>query len=170
MDKFWSPWRSKYIESFKDEIEDDNCVFCAVSEKDVTDEKSLLVHKGDECFVVLNLYPYNSGHMLVVPYRHSSELTDLCEKELTEMMRFIKISIRALEKVMKPQGFNFGANLGKAAGAGIDAHIHFHIIPRWTGDTNFMPVIGEVKVISQDLLETKKNVSRAFAEELAEMK
>jgi ATP adenylyltransferase len=163
MEKLWSPWRSQYIESFKEEKEVE-CIFCEASKKDVNDEKYLLVYKGKECFVILNKFPYNSGHMMIVPYRHLSDMTELTEKELSEMMRFVQIAIKALEKVMKPQGYNFGANLGKPAGAGIDAHVHFHILPRWTGDTNFMPVIGEVKVISQDLLATRKNIAKAFLE------
>ena len=166
MEKFWSPWRSKYIESFKEEVDDGKCIFCNVSTKEISEEKYLLIHKGNECFVVLNLYPYNSGHLMVVPNRHLCDLTELTETELAEMMKYVQVALKALKRVMKPQGYNFGANLGKAAGAGIDAHIHFHVLPRWTGDTNFMPAIGEVKVISQDLLETRRNVAKAFADVL----
>jgi ATP adenylyltransferase len=111
---------------------------------------------------MLNLYPYNSGHLLVIPYRHQCDMSTLSEMEMDEMMRTVQLSIKALNIAMKPQGFNFGANLGKAAGAGIDTHLHFHIVPRWSGDINFMPAIGEVKIISQDLIATKKNLINAF--------
>jgi len=164
MDKLWSPWRTQYIESFKNKKETNSCIFCdAVNEK-VEDDESLKVYSTDNCFVVLNLYPYNSGHLLIIPNKHTSSIFDLDKNLVSEIMETVKISIRAIEKVMEPQGFNFGANLGKAAGAGIDEHIHFHIIPRWNSDTNFMPVIGNVKVISQDLLQTKKNLINAFSQ------
>lgn len=164
MDKLWSPWRTQYIESFKNKKETNSCIFCdAVNEK-VEDDESLKVYSTDNCFVVLNLYPYNSGHLLVIPNKHTSSIFDLDKNLVSEIMETVKFSIRAIEKVMEPQGFNFGANLGKAAGAGIDEHIHFHIIPRWNSDTNFMPVIGNVKVISQDLLQTKKNLINAFSQ------
>ncbi len=161
MDKLWSPWRSKYIESFKEESKT-GCIFCDAVEQNVDDDKTLLVHKGKYSFVVLNLYPYNGGHLLVVPYRHLSDFQDLSDDELTEIMKLTKISIKALGLQSKPQGFNFGANLGRAAGAGIDTHIHFHLVPRWVGDSNFMPVIGQVKVISQDLLDLKNNLIQQF--------
>ena len=162
MDKLWSPWRSQYIESFSIPKEKDNCVFCRTIQDNLSDDKCLKVHDGKLCFVMMNLYPYNSGHLMVIPHRHLSNLDELSKDELSEMMDTVKLSMKALELVMKPQGFNFGANLGKAAGAGIDDHIHFHIVPRWKGDTNFMPVLGEVKVISQDLLQTKKLLVEAF--------
>lgn len=164
MDKLWSPWRSNYIKSFKIKDEDEGCVFCYSPELDIKDEKSLVVKKGEHCFVMLNLYPYNSGHLMVIPYRHLSDITELSKEEFEEINELIVLSKKALEDLMKPQGYNIGANLGKAAGAGIDQHIHFHILPRWIGDTNFMPALGEVKVISQDLLETKTELIKAFEE------
>ncbi len=164
MDKLWSPWRSNYIKSFKVKDEDEGCVFCYAAKLDMNDDRSLVVNKGEYCFVMLNLYPYNSGHLMVIPYRHLSDITKLNKEEFAEITKLITQSKKALEHLMKPQGFNIGANIGKAAGAGIDQHIHFHVLPRWIGDTNFMPALGEVKVISQDLLETKDELIKAFDE------
>lgn len=162
MEKLWSPWRANYIQSFKDEKSDKSCVFCNSAESDPLDENNLVIVQQKHCYAMLNLYPYNSGHILFIPKRHFSDLTLITTEEFNEIMELSKTSIRVMDNFLKPHGYNFGANLGKAAGAGIDAHIHFHLVPRWNGDTNFMPVIGEVKIISQDLLETKK----AFIAEL----
>ncbi len=162
MEKLWSPWRSNYIESFKTKKDSDACVFCEAPKLSLEDDNSLLVYKNELCYVMLNLYPYNSGHLLIIPYRHQSDMSTLNEKEMNEMMKMVQLSIKALDITMKPHGYNFGANLGKAAGAGIDSHLHFHVVPRWSGDINFMPSIGEVKIISQDLLATKKNLINAF--------
>lgn len=164
MDRMWSPWRSNYIESFKNQKDDEQCVFCTAQKGNISDEDSLLVSKDNLTFTILNLYPYNNGHLMVVPYRHISDLTELGVEESAEMMHKVQLCIKALTKVYKPHGFNFGANLGKAAGAGIDTHLHFHVVPRWNGDTNFMPALGEVKVISQDLLRTKQQLVEALAE------
>jgi len=161
MDKLWSPWRSIYIDSFKEKSKT-GCIFCDAKDQDINDDNTLLVHKGQFAFVVLNLYPYNGGHLMIVPYRHLDNFIDLSEHELTEIMNLTKTALKALEMESKPQGFNFGANLGRAAGAGIDTHLHFHIVPRWIGDSNFMPVIGEIKVISQDLLEMKNKLVKQF--------
>ena len=154
MEKLWSPWRSKYIESFKEESKT-GCIFCDAKDQEVQDNRSLILYKGKYSFVVLNLYPYNGGHLMVVPYRHLDDFQNLSDDELSEIMKLTKISLKALGNESNPHGFNFGANLGRAAGAGIDTHLHFHIVPRWIGDSNFMPVIGEVKVISQYLLDLK---------------
>lgn len=162
MKKLWSPWRSAYIESFKTRSDSDACVFCESQKLSMSSDNSLVVYENKHCFVMLNLYPYNSGHLMVIPYRHVSELGALKDKEIDEMMRTVQLSFKALKSTIKPQGFNFGANFGKAAGAGIDVHLHFHIVPRWNGDTNFMPALGDVKIISQDLLMTKKNLIKAF--------
>ena len=164
MDKLWSPWRSNYIESFKTKKDSDACVFCEALKLSVESNESLLVYKNKLCYVMLNLYPYNSGHLMVIPNRHESDIYLLTEDEMNEMMSTVRISMKALDKAIHPQGMNFGANLGKAAGAGIDSHIHFHIVPRWSGDINFMPAIGEVKIISQDLLITKEKLINSFNE------
>ncbi len=162
MEKLWSPWRSQYIDSFNTGKDKTSCVFCDAVNENTADDKCLKIFEGKNCFAMLNLYPYNSGHTLVIPKKHVSKLEELNEDELLEMMKISKLVIKSLESIMKPQGFNFGANLGKAAGAGIDDHIHFHVLPRWNGDTNFMPAIGNVKIISQDLLQTKKLLIEAI--------
>ncbi len=164
MEKMWSPWRSVYIESFKDKPKDEKCVFCAAQKEELSNEKSLKVYEGDKVFVVMNLYPYNNGHIMVVPRRHLSDFSELTKEERYEIADTIDLSIKALKIVSSPHGFNVGANIGKAAGAGIDQHLHFHIVPRWNGDTNFMPVLGEVKVISQELLQTKNLLIDAFSQ------
>ncbi|MFC2103497.1 HIT domain-containing protein [Bacteroidota bacterium] len=162
MEKLWSPWRSKYIESFNSEMSDDGCIFCEAAKQDTENPKSLVIHKAKLTYTLLNLYPYNNGHLMVVPFRHISEFTELTEEEGTETFKQLQLAQNALSEISKPQGFNIGANLGRTGGAGIDEHIHFHIVPRWNGDTNFMPVLGEVKVISQELMDTKLRLLNAY--------
>ena len=164
MDKLWSPWRSQYIDSFNDKSNPGGCVLCDLGEKSVEDPETLLVDKGELTYSVLNLYPYNNGHLMVVPLRHTSDFSSLTHEEKIEIMEKLQLAEEALKKVSGPDGFNIGANLGKISGAGIHEHLHFHIVPRWSGDTNFMPVLGEVKVISQDLLETKRKLLEAYKE------
>ncbi|GAB4132814.1 MAG: HIT domain-containing protein [Ignavibacteriales bacterium] len=163
MEKMWSPWRSAYIDSFSNK-KDEHCIFCNVDENNINDDDSLVIFVSELSFVVLNLYPYNNGHLMVVPKRHLNDFSLMSFEERTDVMRLIDLSITALKKTCNPHGFNIGANIGKAAGAGIDDHLHFHIVPRWNGDTNFMPVLGEVKVISKELLQTKKELINAFKE------
>ncbi len=158
MEKLWSPWRSQYIDSIKKNDKTEGCVFCDIAKQNINDPESLLVEKGELTFTVLNLYPYNNGHLMIVPYRHTSNFSSLTAKESLEVMQKLQLAINALETDFNPEGFNIGANLGRVSGAGIHEHIHFHIVPRWNGDTNFMPVLGRVKVISQDLLATKKSL------------
>ncbi len=162
MEKLWSPWRSKYIESFSKDSSSEECIFCVAANQKIEDPENLLVHKSELTFCLLNLYPYNNGHLMIVPYRHFSDFSELTNDESAEIMYELQLARRALINVSKPHGFNIGANLGKVSGAGIDEHIHFHIVPRWNGDTNFMPVLGEVKVISQDLKETKEKLIKAY--------
>lgn len=168
MKNLWSPWRSKYIESFKNDSKTEHCIFCDAAMADVEVKANLLVRKSKLTFSILNLYPYNNGHLMIVPFRHVKDFTDLTAEENSEIMYELQLSQKALVKVVHPAGFNIGANLGKPAGAGIDDHIHFHIVPRWNGDTNFMPVLGEVKVISQELLSTKQRLIEAYKEILSE--
>jgi len=158
MEKLWSPWRSQYIDSIKDIHDGLGCVLCELGTLDKDDPENLLVDKGEFTFTVLNLYPYNNGHLMVVPQRHTSDFFSLSKEESIEIMQKLQIAEKALKIALSPEGFNIGANLGKVSGAGIDEHLHFHIVPRWNGDTNFMPVLGEVKVISQDLLVTKQKL------------
>lgn len=130
--------------------------------EDPREMTNLLVDKGALTFTVLNLYPYNNGHLMIVPYRHTSEFNSLTDDENLEIMDKMRTAYKALKDILHPEGFNMGLNLGRVSGAGIHEHIHFHIVPRWNGDTNFMPVLGEVKVISQDLIETKRKLLEAY--------
>lgn len=162
MKNLWSPWRSKYIESFSNSDAKGGCIFCEMISLDPSSDDNLVVEQSDLSFTVMNLYPYNNGHLMVVPKRHLSKLSDLNENELLECMLKLQKLELALGSILHPDGFNIGVNLGRVSGAGIEDHIHFHIVPRWNGDTNFMPVLGEVKVISQDLLNTKKMLIEAL--------
>ncbi len=162
MEKLWSPWRSQYIDSIKEKNNSNECVFCSISKLPVEDLTNLLIDKGEHTFTVLNLYPYNNGHLMVVPYKHTNDFSLLTLEENIEIMQKLQLAEKSLKIVFSPEGFNIGANLGKVSGAGIDEHVHFHIVPRWNGDTNFMPVLGEVKIISQDLLDTKKQLFEAY--------
>lgn len=165
----WSPWRSEYINAFKEKKSDKSCVFCNAVSENIAIDKSLLVFQGVDVFTIMNLYPYNNGHLMVVPHRHISKINEITVVEFAEITKQITLATEALTKLFSPHGFNIGANIGKAAGAGIDTHIHFHVIPRWNGDTNFMPVVGEVKVISHDLLRTKNDLIKIYKELLKEV-
>ncbi len=157
MDYLWAPWRMEYILSEKPE----GCIFCDKPAQN-EDRKNLILYRGASCFVIMNYYPYNNGHLMIVPYRHVSALEDLTEKERNEMMAVLSHSGKILKKVMQPEGLNIGMNLGKTAGAGIDDHLHFHIVPRWNGDTNFMPVFGHTKVLPQGLVESWEELKPGF--------
>ncbi len=163
MEKLWSPWRSKYIESFKTSSEktEDSLFTHILNEND--DDKHFLLHRGKKVFVIMNLYPYNSGHLLIVPYVQSTSLSDLDEETKLESMNLLDLSCKALDDVMKPQGFNIGVNIGKCSGAGVDDHLHFHIVPRWNGDTNFMPVLNDVKIVSEAMEDTYKKLKASFS-------
>ena len=163
MDRVFAPWRMEYIlnNSDNNEKKGSGCIFCDFPKED-EDEKRLIVHRGKFCFVILNAFPYNPGHLMVVPYRHTNDLPGLAPEELGEMMATVQTAVTVLKKVMDPQGFNIGMNLGKVAGAGIDQHLHIHIVPRWNGDTNFMPVLGGVRVVSEALNNTWKRVKEAW--------
>ena len=163
MNKLWSPWRSKYIDSIKDKSGSNECVLCRSAKLEVSSLENLLIEKGKYTFTILNLYPYNSGHLMIVPVRHTSDFSSFSPEESAEIMQKLQLAEKALKITSGPEGFNLGANLGKVSGAGLDEHIHFHIVPRWNGDTNFMPVLGEVKIISQDLIETKKKLLEAYS-------
>ncbi|HXX62582.1 MAG TPA: HIT domain-containing protein [Bacteroidota bacterium] len=152
MRRMWSPWRSEYIKTFKEPAKRKSGVSLftrARTSRD--DEKNLVVWRGKHCFVIMNRYPYNSGHLMIVPNRQTSDIHDLKPEELLEIMQALQRAVSALDRLMHPQGYNFGANIGRASGAGIEEHVHFHIVPRWNGDTNFMPVLADTKVISEDM-------------------
>ena len=164
MKRMWSPWRSKYIETFKKpprKSRSKESLFTQVR-KSRADDKNFIVWRGEHCYVIMNLYPYNSGHLMIVPNRQTKSFEDLTLVELVEIMQTTQRAIKALGKVMKPQGYNFGANIGRASGAGVDDHVHFHVVPRWNGDTNFMPVLADTKTISGDMRDTLKKLRKAF--------
>jgi ATP adenylyltransferase len=163
MQKLFSPWRSKYIESFSSQNSgNEECIFCSAIQEN-NDDKRLVVTRGKTCFVVMNLFPYNSGHVMIVPHRHLPDFIDLTEKEMVEIMQLTKKMIIALRKVSKPDGFNIGTNIGRTAGAGIDQHVHIHVVPRWNGDTNFMPVLADTKMISEDIKKTLHKLRKALS-------
>lgn len=152
MNILWAPWRSSYVENV-DRIE--GCFLChAVSQPPHRWKEFLVLHKSSKSFIILNKYPYNSGHLMVVPLEHTSDYESLDDETVLDMNNLLKLSLKALKEVFKPHGFNIGYNLGRPAGAGLEAHLHMHVVPRWNGDTNFMPVIASTKVISQDLFST----------------
>jgi len=148
MKTIWAPWRIEYVTKEKEE----GCIFCE-KPKEENDRENLILYRGESGFIILNRYPYSNGHLMAVPYRHIKELAELNDRERVELMNLTIKSVEIL-KVMKPDGFNIGMNLGRVAGAGIDDHLHFHIVPRWSGDTNFMPVIGDLKVMPEYLNQT----------------
>ena len=152
MERLWAPWRMEYIDSARDEDEG-GCLFCE-KPKEGDDEKALILARSDKSFAILNKYPYNSGHLMVAPFRHVGELEDLADEEALDMQKLLGRSIKALKEAMQPDGFNLGMNLGRVAGAGVPDHLHWHVVPRWNGDTNFMPVTGETKVIPYSLTQT----------------
>ena len=151
MERLHSPWRSKYIESFKGNApKEDRCIFCAALENH-NDKERLVVHRGKLAFIIMNLYPYNSGHMMIVPNRHTADFRSLTPDELAECSLLLQRAQSALDDMSHPHGYNIGMNLGKAGGAGIEEHLHWHIVPRWNGDTNFMPTIADIKIVSGDM-------------------
>ncbi|HEY2962947.1 MAG TPA: HIT domain-containing protein [Pyrinomonadaceae bacterium] len=161
MQRLWSPWRSQYIASGVDS-QAEGCVFCRIAENPDQDAVNFVLHRGQHAFVVLNVYPYITGHLMVVPYLHTSEL-DTVAKEITdEMMDLTKRSQTALRAVYSPSGFNMGMNLGVAAGAGITDHLHIHLLPRWTGDTNFMTTVGDSRVLPEALETTYSKLLQKF--------
>jgi ATP adenylyltransferase len=161
MKRLFSPWRSQYIASFSNTKKDTGCILCKAY-KAKNDDKNLIVTRGKHCFVIMNLFPYNSGHLMIVPYRHTPTLIGLSEAESLEVMLLLKRMTAALQKTIMPDGFNIGSNIGRHAGAGIDKHVHFHIVPRWSGDTNFMPIFADTKMISEDLRSTLKKLRKVL--------
>ncbi|MBE8538757.1 HIT domain-containing protein [Geoglobus acetivorans] len=157
MDRLFAPWRIRYIQAPKYE----GCIFCDFPREN-RDEDRLIVFRGEKNFVIMNNYPYNPGHVMVAPFRHVGDLEDLSQEELSDMMVLAQTCIRVIKEVMSPDGFNIGINMGKVAGAGIEEHIHLHIVPRWNGDTNFMPVLADVRVIPEAVEETYKKLKKGF--------
>ncbi len=152
MDILWAPWRSYYVENV-DKIED--CFLChAISQPPERWKEVLVLYRSQKGFIILNKYPYNSGHLMIVPIKHTGDYEQLDKDTILDMDRLLRLALRALKEVFRPHGFNIGYNLGRSAGAGLETHLHMHVVPRWNGDTNFMPVLAKTKVISQDLEST----------------
>lgn len=158
--RLWAPWRLAYVKDAAKDNEQE-CVFCAKPAAG-DDEASLIVHRGERCFVILNLYPYTNGHLMVAPYDHVGRLQDLPPEALEDMMSLVQRSMLRLEDVYAPHGFNVGLNQGRIAGAGVEHHIHMHVVPRWSGDNNFMPVIGDTKVMPQTPAESYAALKEVF--------
>lgn len=158
MRQLWAPWRMEYIQ----EPPPNGCFLCAAAASG-DDEATLVVYRGSRCFVVLNRFPYNAGHVMVVPKDHRARIADLADADALEILRLIDRTIEVMEQVFHADGYNIGLNLGRAAGAGVLDHVHVHVVPRWAGDTNFMPVLGDVKVMPEHLLATRRRLAEGFA-------
>ncbi len=158
MKVIWAPWRMTYIRRHRKPA---GCIFCRAA-RQRRDAANLLLHRGRLGFVLMNLYPYNSGHLLVAPYSHVDSLEALTADESLELIRLTTLSLRALREEVRPEGFNLGINLGRVSGAGIEAHLHLHVVPRWNGDTNFMPLFSETRVIPEHLRTTYNRLAARF--------
>ena len=158
MKVFWAPWRMEYILSDQKE---EGCIFCPGTDRS-RDEERLILHTGPLAVVMMNRFPYINGHLLVAPAGHVPDLASLSDQEGLELLSMVRRSIAILKEVMQPEGFNVGLNLGKVAGAGVEEHMHFHIVPRWSGDTNYMTVFGEVRVIPEHIKETYRKLLPHF--------
>ncbi len=159
MDFLWSPWRYEYVSAA---AEQESCVFC-VGDETTQDAGKLILHRGERSFIILNLFPYTSGHLMVTPFAHVGTLTGVDRETLDEMTGFSRRAVEVLEEVYRPEGFNLGMNLGKCAGAGVRDHIHYHVVPRWCGDTNFMTVTGETRLLPEDIRATYEKLKPLFS-------
>ena len=157
MEQIWAPWRIEYIQMEKPE----ECILCG-KPKQNNDELNQILYRGNKNFVMMNTYPYNPGHLLVAPYRHLGQLEDLTDEESVEHFNLVKLGVKLVTNVMGPHAFNTGMNLGKVGGAGLADHIHSHIVPRWQGDTNFMPVLADTKILPEALLSTYKRLKEGM--------
>ncbi len=161
-ERLWAPWRLKYIEQAPPAVEGGTgCIFLDLPAQN-DDRRNLILHRGDTAFVMLNAFPYTNGHLMVAPFRHTNDITALTDAELLEINQLVAASVRWITRAYKPDGFNIGVNVGRAAGAGIPTHIHWHIVPRWDGDTNFMGVVGDVRVLPQSLEESYDRLREAM--------
>ncbi len=160
MKRIWAPWRMPYILDSKQP----GCFLCDMIQED-RDRDNLMLLRGEHAFIVMNKYPYNNGHLMVAPYRHISTMEALNDEESLALMNLTRMAVRVLQSVVKAEGLNIGINLGKVAGAGLEEHLHMHIVPRWHGDTNFMPVLADTKVMPQALFELYDQLLPAFREE-----
>jgi ATP adenylyltransferase len=155
--QIWAPWRLEYIQAAD---EQDGCVFCTAQGKN--DEEALIVERGRAAFALLNKFPYASGHLLFAPNRHVADFAELTDEEVVELHRLAGEGMSALAETLAPEGYNVGWNLGRIAGAGVVDHVHLHLVPRWAGDTNFMPVLADVKVLPEHLSETRRKLAAAW--------
>lgn len=163
-ERLWTPHRLAYIEADRPDPEPgDGCPFCAAPHR--ADEEGLIVHRGELCYVVLNLFPYNPGHLLICPYRHVPLYLDLTDEETTEFTALTKDAMRALQGASAPMGFNLGMNQGAVAGAGVAAHLHQHVVPRWGGDSNFLPIVARTKALPQLLEDTRQRLVDAWPQD-----
>ena len=160
MQRIWAPWRLDYVKDASKDSELE-CIFCSKPAED-DDEANLIVHRGGRCFVILNKFPYTNGHLMVAPYEHVAELQGLDDQTMAEIMSLAQRGIGALERSYAPHGYNVGFNQGRVAGAGVEHHIHLHVVPRWGGDTNFMPVIADTRVMPQTLEQSFEALKGAF--------
>jgi ATP adenylyltransferase len=158
MDILWTPWRYTYIKSADTAP---GCIFCD-KPKENDDERNLIVHRGKTCYIILNAFPYTNGHLMVVPFAHEDQLQKLDRETATEMMALTQKSESVLRELYSPEGINLGMNIGRAAGAGVAGHVHMHVLPRWTADANFMSVVGETRVLPEDLATTYKRMKGKF--------
>jgi ATP adenylyltransferase len=158
MEHIWTPWRYKYVASVDSEP---GCVFCRVQQQG-TDPDNLIVHRGQKNFIILNLFPYTSGHLMIVPYEHIASLAATDLATTAEMMELAKRAQSTLEAEYRPDGFNIGINLGRSAGAGVADHLHLHVVPRWSGDANFVSIVGETRVLPEDLPTTYQKLKKHF--------
>lgn len=158
--RIWAPWRLAYVKDASRDVEQ-GCIFC-VKPAEQDDEANLIVHRGETCFVILNLFPYTNGHLMVAPYEHLGSIADLDAATSAEMMMLAQRSIAVLDDAYAPHGYNVGFNQGRVAGAGVEHHIHMHVVPRWGGDTNFMPVLGDTRVMPQTVEQTFEALRGTF--------
>jgi ATP adenylyltransferase len=166
VDRLWTPWRYQYITGASDEKSGDDpsssCIFCSIQQDPAADERNFILHRAQYNFIILNLYPYTSGHLLIIPYQHTSELDAVPKEATDELMDLAKRAQTILREAYKPDGFNLGMNLGRSAGAGVAGHVHLHVLPRWTGDSNFMSTVGETRVLPEDLPTTYNKLRGKF--------
>ena len=165
MDIVWTPWRYQYVTSLGEPVA---CIFCAAAADPARDHDNLVVHRGARNLIMINRFPYTSGHVMVVPYEHVATLEDVPDETLVELIRLARLAEKQLRAIYRPDGLNLGFNIGRSAGAGIAGHVHMHALPRWTGDTSFMTSVGETRVLPEDLETTWQKLRHAFRDPTTE--